>query len=297
MPGAPVRCYATRRSRGAPLRIVRNAWCMAGFAILMRVAIRARGRRRGAAEGGHRQPARRAHADSPALRSWRTGRRSPGRRGTAAGDLTPRGAQLATLMGRYYRQYLGEQAVVMAAGCPARDSVYVYADTHATDESDRAGAARRIRGRLRHHLPHARPTADRQPVPSARGGRLQARPDDRADARAGAHGGRPQPDARATSRRRSIRCRRCSTAASPRCARRSAAASAARSPIFPRRCRRTPTARALDLLGALAIASTTSEIAAARIRGRQAGGRRRLGPRDAARRCCRRGGCTPKPTT
>ena len=44
-------------------------------------------------------------------------------------ELTPRGAQLATLLGRYYRQYLGEQSVVMAAGCPARESVYVYADT------------------------------------------------------------------------------------------------------------------------------------------------------------------------
>jgi hypothetical protein len=32
-------------------------------------------------------------------------------------------------MGRYYRQYLGEQSAVMAAGCPARESVYVYADT------------------------------------------------------------------------------------------------------------------------------------------------------------------------
>ena len=44
-------------------------------------------------------------------------------------DLTPRGAQLVTLLGRYYRQYLAEQAVVMAAGCPVRESVYVYADT------------------------------------------------------------------------------------------------------------------------------------------------------------------------
>ena len=47
----------------------------------------------------------------------------------APAELTPRGAQLATLMGRYYRQYLGEHGALMAAGCPARESVYVYADT------------------------------------------------------------------------------------------------------------------------------------------------------------------------
>jgi 4-phytase/acid phosphatase len=47
----------------------------------------------------------------------------------APADLTPRGAQLVTLLGRYYRQYLAEQAVVMAAGCPVRENVYVYADT------------------------------------------------------------------------------------------------------------------------------------------------------------------------
>ena len=45
------------------------------------------------------------------------------------GDLTARGAQLATLLGRYYRQYLGEQGGLTAAGCPGRESVYVYADT------------------------------------------------------------------------------------------------------------------------------------------------------------------------
>jgi 4-phytase / acid phosphatase len=44
------------------------------------------------------------------------------------GDLTPRGAQLATQMGRYYRQYLDKQGATQAEGCPARGSVYVYAD-------------------------------------------------------------------------------------------------------------------------------------------------------------------------
>jgi len=45
-----------------------------------------------------------------------------------AASLTPRGAQLATLMGRYYRQYVSEQGALMAAGCPAPGSAYVYAD-------------------------------------------------------------------------------------------------------------------------------------------------------------------------
>ncbi len=42
--------------------------------------------------------------------------------------LTPRGAQLATLMGHYYRQYVAQQGVLTAAACPAPGSVYVYAD-------------------------------------------------------------------------------------------------------------------------------------------------------------------------
>jgi 4-phytase / acid phosphatase len=42
--------------------------------------------------------------------------------------LTPRGAELATLMGHYYRQYVAEQGVVPGTGCPAPGSVYFYAD-------------------------------------------------------------------------------------------------------------------------------------------------------------------------
>lgn len=45
------------------------------------------------------------------------------------GDLTARGAQLAAQMGRYYRQYLNAQGAMPAEGCPARGSVFVYADT------------------------------------------------------------------------------------------------------------------------------------------------------------------------
>ena len=42
--------------------------------------------------------------------------------------LTARGAQLATQMGRYYRQYLNAQGATPAEGCPARGSLFVYAD-------------------------------------------------------------------------------------------------------------------------------------------------------------------------
>jgi 4-phytase/acid phosphatase len=45
-----------------------------------------------------------------------------------AASLTPRGAQLATLMGRYYREYVGVQGALPAAGCPAPGVVFVYAD-------------------------------------------------------------------------------------------------------------------------------------------------------------------------
>lgn len=44
------------------------------------------------------------------------------------GNLTARGAELATQMGRYYRQYLNAQGVTLAEGCPARGSLYFYAD-------------------------------------------------------------------------------------------------------------------------------------------------------------------------
>ena len=44
------------------------------------------------------------------------------------GYLTARGAQLATLMGGYYRQYAAAQALFPAEGCPPAGSVYFYAD-------------------------------------------------------------------------------------------------------------------------------------------------------------------------
>ncbi|MFO1413606.1 MAG: hypothetical protein U1F10_06780 [Burkholderiales bacterium] len=44
------------------------------------------------------------------------------------GALTPRGAQLAALMGRWYRDYAGLLGALPAAGCPLPASVYVYAD-------------------------------------------------------------------------------------------------------------------------------------------------------------------------
>ncbi|MEO8302641.1 MAG: histidine-type phosphatase [Betaproteobacteria bacterium] len=44
------------------------------------------------------------------------------------GNLTSRGALLATQMGRYYRQYLAAQGAMPAEGCPAPGSVYIDAD-------------------------------------------------------------------------------------------------------------------------------------------------------------------------
>jgi len=45
-----------------------------------------------------------------------------------AAALTPRGAQLAALMGRWYRDYLGTHGALVATGCPVPASVFVYAD-------------------------------------------------------------------------------------------------------------------------------------------------------------------------
>jgi 4-phytase/acid phosphatase len=45
-----------------------------------------------------------------------------------AGALTPRGAQLAKEMGRYYRLFTSEAGAFTAAGCPAPGATYVYAD-------------------------------------------------------------------------------------------------------------------------------------------------------------------------
>lgn len=44
------------------------------------------------------------------------------------GNLTPRGAQLATLLGRYYRAYAVSGQLLPEQGCPSRGSVYVHAD-------------------------------------------------------------------------------------------------------------------------------------------------------------------------
>jgi len=45
-----------------------------------------------------------------------------------AAALTPRGAQLAALMGRYYREFMGMGVALPAGGCPAAGSTFVYAD-------------------------------------------------------------------------------------------------------------------------------------------------------------------------
>jgi 4-phytase/acid phosphatase len=45
-----------------------------------------------------------------------------------AGDLTARGAQLAKLLGQYYRSYAVSEQLLPEQGCPPRGSVYFYAD-------------------------------------------------------------------------------------------------------------------------------------------------------------------------
>lgn len=55
------------------------------------------------------------------------------------GALTARGAQLATLMGRWYRDYAGLLGALPAAGCPVPAAVYAYADvTPRTEATARA---------------------------------------------------------------------------------------------------------------------------------------------------------------
>ena len=46
----------------------------------------------------------------------------------APGALTARGKTLATLLGRYQREYLSAQNVLASQRCPPRSSVFVYAD-------------------------------------------------------------------------------------------------------------------------------------------------------------------------
>jgi 4-phytase/acid phosphatase len=108
---------------------IRSAWCIAGLIIvvgspavhadgdevLQKVVIVSRHGVRTPIPGA-------AELANWAAQPWPTWAEAPA-------DLTPRGAELVTLLGRYYRQYLAEQAVVMAAGCPVREGVYVYADT------------------------------------------------------------------------------------------------------------------------------------------------------------------------
>jgi 4-phytase / acid phosphatase len=61
------------------------------------------------------------------------------------GNLTARGAELAVLVGRYHREYLVAEQLVPEQGCPPRDALYMYADgeqrTKATAEALLRGLA------------------------------------------------------------------------------------------------------------------------------------------------------------
>jgi 4-phytase/acid phosphatase len=45
-----------------------------------------------------------------------------------SGDLTPRGAELAKLLGAYYREYYAAQGLFPARGCPPTGRVVAWAD-------------------------------------------------------------------------------------------------------------------------------------------------------------------------
>lgn len=59
--------------------------------------------------------------DSWSSRPWPSWNEPPG-------NLTARGAQLVKLLGRYYREYLNAEQLLPEQGCPPRGAVYVYAD-------------------------------------------------------------------------------------------------------------------------------------------------------------------------
>lgn len=59
------------------------------------------------------------------------------------GNLTPRGGELAQLMGAYYRDYLAEQGLFSRAGCPAQERMLVHADA---DQRTRVTAERFVEG-------------------------------------------------------------------------------------------------------------------------------------------------------
>ena len=61
----------------------------------------------------------------------------------APGDLTPRGAELMGLMGRYYRVYFGGRGLVQTDDCPAPGAVAAWADS---DERTRKSAAALLAG-------------------------------------------------------------------------------------------------------------------------------------------------------
>ena len=81
-----------------------------------------------------------------------------------AGSLTPRGAELARIMGTYYRRYASEGQATAAAGCPP---VYVYADLTERTQASAKALHRRLRAQLRVQLSIAPRCEDRPAVPSA----------------------------------------------------------------------------------------------------------------------------------
>ena len=175
------------------------------------------------------------------------------------GNLTVRGAELAKLLGRYYRDYLIAEQMPPRAGVPASRQPLRLCRSRTAHEGDGAGAARRHRGGCGIAY-RTKPDAKIDgALPSGRGRRVQARCAGRADRHPAARGrrheqrlARLQDAARGAARRHGL-LQAALCAASGTAGRLQAGRPADRAFAAPRWHGRA-------LFGALAIASDASEI-------------------------------------
>src|SRR4051812_46015821 len=70
----------------------------------------------------------RAPTNSAALADYSKSRTWPTWLVARDADLTPRGEELASLMGAFYRQHFSARGVLPREGCPDANQAYVYAD-------------------------------------------------------------------------------------------------------------------------------------------------------------------------
>ncbi len=213
------------------------------------------------------------------------------------GALTARGAQLAKLLGQYYRAYAVSEQLLPEQGCPPRGSVLVYADV---GRSGRSPPPRRCSTGWRPAA--ALPTAASRTQPSTA---CSIR--SRLACAGSTHWPRRPRSCRAwpatstacrwISRHRSTRCRPAWIAASPRCARRSASRKGCKLASLPTVLSPLPNGKGIEMLGALAIASTVTENFPARVRRRQGRGPGCVGALEPGADAAERSGCTPRRST